>query len=404
MRILYHHRTRATDAQRIHILEMVRAFRALGHEVEIAALAGTETPRLDAKEQAREAGWKRLARKVPLAYEAVLLGSNIIGMPLLLWKIRSARPAFLYERYSLFNFSGVVAARLCGKPIVLEVNSPLAYEQRQEKGVRAFRLAAWMERRILNAATRVVAVSTPLRRMLVEGGVEASKISVLPNGVSFNQGSAADPARLRASLGLEGKVVIGFVGWFKKWHGLELLVRAFHQSGLSGGAALLLLGDGPAMSELRRQICELGLEQHVILPGAVAHEQVFAYLDLIDIAVQPAANPYCCPMKILEYMALAKPIIAPRQENIQELLEEGREAELFTPGSVQALSQALRTLANDSSMRARLGNQSFQAIARRGFLWTKNAEAVTELLRPWLDYQSFSGNSGEAKASPKVTR
>ena len=377
MRILYHHRTRATDAQRVHIREMVGAFRSLGHEVEIASLVDTEAGQGDAAGEAKEAGWKKLARRLPLVSELVQLGYNLAGLPMLVWKMHRWDPDLVYERYSLFNFSGVLAGRLCGKPVMLEVNSPLALEQHQDGDIRAFRTARWSERVIANAATRVFVVSSPLRRMMIENGVEASKLALMPNGVNRDRFRRGEAGELRSSLGLEGKTVIGFVGWFKAWHGVELLLKAFDEAGLAGrGAALLLVGDGPAMPAVRRYVEDRGLGGDVVLTGPAPHERIPAYLDLIDIAVQPAANAYCCPVKILEYMALGKAIVAPRQENIQDLLEDGMTARLFTPGEAGSLGRALRSLADDPAEGKRLGARAAESIERRRLLWTANAEGV----------------------------
>src|SRR5689334_14882726 len=107
MRILYHHRTRATDAQKIHILEMVTAFRELGHEVTIASLVKTESRSDEPEREAKESGWKKLLQRIPFASELVQLTYNLFAIPWLLSKIRSSRADFIYERYSLLNFSGV---------------------------------------------------------------------------------------------------------------------------------------------------------------------------------------------------------------------------------------------------------------------------------------------------------
>jgi glycosyltransferase involved in cell wall biosynthesis len=117
----------------------------------------------------------------------------------------------------------------------------------------------------------------------------------------------------------------------------------------------------------------------VVFTGAVPHAEIPPYLALIDIAVQPAANEYCCPMKILEYMGLSKAIVAPRQENIEELLEDGRQALLFNPGDRDSLGQALTALARNPGQRRSLGSLGREAIDQRGLLWTANAEAVVRL-------------------------
>jgi len=382
MRIIYHHRTRSTDAQRVHIQEMIRAFEELGHEVETVSLVPTNAGQDDAKRDAGEAGWKKVVRRIPFAYEIVQLGYNLLGIPMLLRRILRGQVDFVYERYSLFNFAGVVAARLCGKPLILEVNSPFALEQSRDRDIRLVRLAAWSERLICNAASRVIVVSTPLRRIMINAGVSASRLVVMSNGVAVDRFQPRiAPPDLRDSLGLNSAIVIGFIGWFRKWHGLELLLEAFHRSGLAArNAKVLLIGDGQAMRDLQEYVATHGLRESVIFTGPLPHTQVPAYLDLIDIAVQPAANEYCCPMKILEYMALGKPIVAPRQENIQDLLREGEEALFFTPGDAASLASALATLVNDREEAARMGRKGREAIEGRGYLWTVNARRVVEIV------------------------
>jgi glycosyltransferase involved in cell wall biosynthesis len=178
-------------------------------------------------------------------------------------------------------------------------------------------------------------------------------------------------------------VAIGFVGWFRRWHGLELLLEAFLESGLwRGQAVLLLVGDGPATGGLKEYVAANRLQDSVIFTGAVSHEQVPAYLGIVDIAAQPAANEYCCPMKIIEYMGLGKAIVAPRQENIEELLDHGRTAVLFKPGDPAGLSDALVALATDSSLREKVGQSALRAIRDRGLLWESNAQKVVEMIQP----------------------
>ena len=401
MRILYHHRTRSTDAQRIHIQEIVRAFETLGHEVAIVSLVPTDTAEGDATRDAEEAFWKRWVRRIPFSYELLQLGYNLLGIPMLLAALVRGGAGFIYERYSLFNFTGVVVARLCGIPLILEVNSPFALEQARDRDIRAHRLAQWSERVICNLATRVIAVSTPLARILESAGVQAGRIEVMSNGVSlekFQPGVAS--ADLARKLGVAGHVVIGFVGWFRNWHGLDLLLHAFHDGELSAaGARLLLIGDGPAMPGLRAYVREHRLEESVLFTGPVPHAEVPVYLDLVDIAVQPSANEYCCPMKILEYMALGKAIVAPRQENIVELLREGEEALFFQPGDAPSLTQALATLASDRQRSAAMGRRARRAIESRGYLWTSNAQRVIAML-------STAGKSGRRgwmrKSAPQL--
>jgi glycosyltransferase involved in cell wall biosynthesis len=383
MRILYHHRTRATDAQGIHIFQIVKALRDAGHTVELASVARADGP---LQESSAGGGPKSTGlQKVPYLSELVQLGYNAMGIPMLLWKMRRGRVDFVYERYSLFNFSGVLAAKLMGRPIVLEVNSPLALEQYRDGHIRWYGLAKWAERVVCNLATKVLVVSTPLARIMKDEGVAASKLEVMPNGVDLGQfehhlATQRETQSLRESLRLQGSVLIGFAGWFKAWHGLELLLDAFRKKDLaSKGAKLVLIGDGPAMPALQEYVRNHGLGESVVFTGPVAHDEMPRYLALVDIAVQPAANEYCCPMKILEYMALGKAIVAPRQDNILDLLDD-TSARFFTPRDEESLGNALEELIRDSALRTRLGSAARSAIDCRGLRWERNTERVISMV------------------------
>jgi glycosyltransferase involved in cell wall biosynthesis len=381
MRIVYHHRTRATDAQRIHILEMVKAFQAVGHEVEIVSLVHPETAQDDASRDSSEPVWKKLVRRIPWGYEIVQCGYNLLGIPMLLRTLLRRRAEFIYERYSLFNFTGVAAAALFRIPIILEVNSPFALEQSRDRDIRSFAFAAWTERLICNRATYVIVVSSPLRQIMIQSGVRPEKLVVMPNGIDpAHFARSAGSAELRRRLGLENCTVIGFVGWFRSWHGLDFLLEAFRDAGLARKATrLLLIGDGPAMPALREFVAGNHLDTSVVFTGPLPHPEIPPYVDLIDIAVQPAANEYCCPMKILEYMAMEKPIVAPRQENIEELLRDGEEALFFTPRDSRSLAAALDRLATDPLLRQQMGRHAYQAIYTRELLWSVNARKVAAL-------------------------
>src|SRR5262249_21294615 len=159
--------------------------------------------------------------------EIAQLGYNLIGIPMLLSRVLRSKTDFLYERYALFNFAGVITAKLCRIPLVLEVNSPFALEQARDREIRAIGFARWTEWRICNMASRVIVVSTPLARLMETAGVPPEKIDVMANGVSLADFQPLPAStELRQGLGIEGSVVIGFVGWFRKWHGLEMLVEA----------------------------------------------------------------------------------------------------------------------------------------------------------------------------------
>lgn len=381
MKILYHHRTRAGDAQGIHIEEMVHAFRELGNEVEVVALSGEG----DRGSHDGESSWAaRILGSAPSwLYEVMSLAYNVYGYLMLRRRAHAFRPDVLYERYSLNTFCGIWMGRRTGLPVILEVNAPLALEQ-ERLGKLAFRrLARRSERWICANSTWTIVVSDVLKELLAAKGVPRERMVVVTNGVDPRRfrPDVSDRA-IRAKHGLDGKLVIGFVGWFRKWHGLELLLEIFHGANLAERRVhLLLVGDGPARADLERFVAKNALGRYVVFTGPVRHEEIPEYVAAMDVAVQPSAPEYACPMKIVEYMAMGRCVVAPDQPNIREVIDDGRNGLLFPPGDKKALERVLLRAIGDDARRQALGKNALETVFSRGFLWSTNAQRAVSLAR-----------------------
>lgn len=391
MKILYHHRTRAGDAQGIHIAEIQRAFRSRGHEVREVALveAGTEAKADESGGEARGiAGLaSRLASRMPLPVkEAMELAYNAVAFRRLSRAIREFRPDFVYERYAANTFAGLAAARRHRVPFVLEVNSPLALEKARHEGLAFRGITRTIERRLATGADVTIAVTRVLARILEDEGVPAGKVVVMANGVRREFGASGDGAAFRRSFGIPlDAPVAGFVGWFRAWHGLERLIEtAASPAWREARVHLVLAGDGPAMPALRElRDASPDLRRRVVLCGPVPRAEIESALASFDVAVQPAVTPYACPMKIIEYMAAGRAIVAPGSANVRELLTHGETALLAPGGENPAagdLGAAILTLARDRELRERLGRAARAALFERGYLWEENARRVEELV------------------------
>lgn len=389
MKILYHHRTQAEDAQGVHISEMINAFRDLGHTVEVAALV---TPGAPAGREQRPSRWHALQRLAPTwCYELLGLLYNFYGYALLRRAIKRAQPDLIYERYALNTVCGIWASRRFSIPLALEVNAPL-YREQKALGRLAFpALARWTERWICSNASRTLVVSQAMKEILAEEGVPRSKMAVMPNAIDphrFHPGVSAHAVIRRYDL--QGQTVLGFVGWFRKWHGLETLLRVFHEARLwEKRAKLLLVGDGPAASDLEEYVRTNRLERYVVFAKAVSREEIASHIAAFDLALQPAVTEYASPMKLFEYMAMAKCVIAPDQPNIREIVEDGVTARLFRPNNPKSLADALIALIEAPDERKRLGARAREVVFERGHLWQKNAERTLELV--------LGGNSVRAR-------
>lgn len=379
MRILYHHRTRSEDAQGIHISEMVRAFRDLGHEVDVVSLVES-----NGAAAARGESMSRLTQRMPdWVYEVMSLGYNLYGYRYLASAIRRRRPDLIYERYSLNTLCGIWASRRFGIPLFLEVNAPLYYEQNQLGKLTFKGLARRSERWVCSNSTRTIVVSGVMRDMLAEEGIPKAHMVVMPNGIDpreFNPDVSGVAVRQR--YGLEARVVVGVVGWFRKWHGVDMLVEAMHRGGLlTGEVRVLLVGDGPASADVLRYVEANRLRDSIILTGPIARAQVPAHIAAMDVTVQPSATDYACPMKIIEYMAMGRCIVAPDQPNIREILDGGGTAFFFAKGDGESLRTALTDVIRDPHKRSETGRRAYERVLECQLLWRANARRVLDLLQ-----------------------
>jgi glycosyltransferase involved in cell wall biosynthesis len=384
MHILYHHRTTGQDAQGIHIQEILRAFTALGHTTALVSFADRhrgdgaaplQTQVTAARAGGERYGWLGRLRRLAIVYEAAELAYNAWGVYAMLRAVRRQRPDLIYERYSLFNVSGVIVARLCRIPLLLEVNAPLAYEKETYEKLVLRRLAYGLESLICKSATRTIVVSTPMRDILARQGVPVSHMVVISNGVNTVEIAAAlGHCDVRARHGIGAKLVLGFVGWFKPWHRLDTVIELIAtRPGWRERIHLMLVGDGPETPALVQRVRELGVESNVTFTGPVGRDTIYDHIDAFDIALQPHVTEYASPMKIFEYLALGKCVVAPDLANIREILTHGENALLFAPGDAADMARALEILVGDPQRVQRMGAAARRTIETRRYYWIENA-------------------------------
>ncbi|MCR5866056.1 glycosyltransferase [Aquincola sp. J276] len=179
--------------------------------------------------------------------------------------------------------------------------------------------------------------------------------------------------------GWENALVLGFTGFVRDWHGVDRVLHWMASPSADPRARLLMVGDGPARPELERLAAELGLGERVRFTGVVNREEVPALVAAFDIALQPAVVAYASPLKLFEYLALGKAIIAPRQPNIEEVLVDGSNALLFDPARPEAFEAGLTRLGSDAALRQRLAAGAAASIHQQGLTWQANARRVAAL-------------------------
>jgi len=303
------------------------------------------------------------------------------------------QPALLYQRYSPYNYTGAYLAMLFQLPFVLEYNgSEVWMAKHWGTPMRFSKWAAEIEIANLRAADAVVVVSQALKDELVARGIAAAKILVNPNGVDtcrFDPDIIREESqRLRKTLGLEKKVVVGFVATFGRWHGAEILARAVRPIiEKEPRAHFLFIGDGPTAAATRDIINADRLTQAAAtFTGIIPQKDGPIYLGACDLFVCPQTpNPdgspfFGSPTKLFEYMAMGSGIVASRLDQIGEVLKHRTTGLLVTPGSVDELANGILELVANADERKRLGSNARQEVLAR-YTWTAHTQRILDHIR-----------------------
>lgn len=348
----------------VHVRDFAQAAHRVGHHVRVFTSVVGEA----------QAHWSLPFDRIPErlgpaddSAEARGLGRNL-GLSATLAR-RHQQRAFdlIYERYSLWSHSALGFARRRALPYVLEVNSPLVVEQSTYRQLTRRETARRIERYLFAAASRVVAVSAEVAAYVCDNGGDSSRVLVALNGVDLSLYQDMPPIGAP-----DQRFTVGFLGSLKAWHGLEVLLDALARLvAVDRRYHLRVIGDGPERAPLLAGIDRRGLGQHVTLVGQVAREQVPEHLRDLDVTVAPYPRLdgfYFSPLKIFEYMAAGRPIVASRIGQIESVLCDGETALLVEPGNAAALAASIASLRGQPALAARLGAAArARAFSRHGW-------------------------------------
>lgn len=266
---------------------------------------------------------------------------------------RRVRPDIIHAHSPLLNaFPAIRVARSLGIPVVYEIrafweDAAVDHGTTNEGSLR-YRATRALETRAIRQADHVFTICEGLRSDIAARGVVPDKITVIPNAVdveSFQCGGVADPA-LKARLGLADGAVVGFIGSFYAYEGLDLLLDALPRMlAARPEARLLLVGGGPQEDALKAQAQRLGVADQVVFAGRVAHQEVARYYDLIDVLAYPRHSmrltELVTPLKPLEAMAQGRVFVASDVGGHQELIRDGETGTLFRAGDADALARTV---------------------------------------------------------------
>jgi len=285
--------------------------------------------------------------------------------------------AFVWQHHQPCALAGLAVARRWRLPLVLHVDAPVVWESGQWGVERPLGAAVerWGEGPVVRQADLITCPSEEVAEALVSRfHVGRDRVLVTPGGVDVHRFTPDGPD---VDVGLDVEHVIGWVGSFRRFHGLEHLVRAVAQlrhDGLDVG--LLLVGDGQDRPRIEGMLNELAIP--AALTGSVPSTDVPAYLRAMDVAcvTHPGVGGFhYSPMKLREYMASGVAAVVPAVGELKRLFVDGQDVCSYDPGVDGALVSVLRDVLRDAALRERVAAGGLAKMRREGS-WDAQLERV----------------------------
>ncbi|MCU1385398.1 MAG: glycosyl transferase group 1 [Acidobacteria bacterium] len=300
--------------------------------------------------------------------------------------------SFVYQRYSLNSYAGIVAARRFRVPLILEYNGSEIWMSRHwGRPLKYEALSRRIEQLNLTLPDVIVVVSRAMGDEVIGRGADPAAVLVNPNGVDPDAFNAdVDASGVRQQYALGDATVVGFIGTFGPWHGAEVLARAFvdlhRRAGSAARVRLLMIGDGASLPQVRRILSDGGALEATVFTGLVPQQDGPAHLAACDILASPhVPNPdgspfFGSPTKLFEYMAMGRAIVASNLDQIGDVLEHGRTAWMVPPGDATALADGLERLVDDPDLRMTLGAAAREQVLAR-YTWRQHTRRTIDRLR-----------------------
>lgn len=291
------------------------------------------------------------------------------------WAIREWKPDVLHAHSPmLVGLPALAASRRHGLPLVYEVrdlweNASVDRKRFSERSPQ-YRVARALETSVLRRADAVVAICEQLRLELVGRARRADGVHVVANGVDATQfmPRPGDPAAA-ARWGVEGKHLLGYVGTFQPYEGLDLLLKSLpailERDPL---AHAIIAGSGGQEAQLKALAASAGLNGHVTFTGRVPHEEVGAIYSLASVMVYPRVltrtTALTTPLKPLEAMAMSKCVVVSDVPAMRELVEHRDNGLIFRAGDPADLAEQCIALLTSPSMQAEIGTRARERVLK----------------------------------------
>ncbi len=238
----------------------------------------------------------------------------------------------------------------------------------------------------LHLSDAIICPSQVTRDYIASLGLDRQLATVIPNGVSPSDFSPSPlPTR-------ENRIpVLLYIGTLADWQGLDVLIKALPKILEQRQVKLQIVGRGRSRQRkaLAKQIRKLGLEEHVLIQPAVPHHEIPQLISEADICVAPLGlndrnvTQGACPIKVLEYMAAGRPLLASNMPIVRELVREDVDGLLFSPNDPNDLARQTLTLLNNFDLSQRLATSASERALTK-FTWHESQKKLVKVYKKLL--------------------
>ena len=336
-----------------------------------------------------------------------LLKKSKIGYIMQLLKlVMKYRFDIIYTRNISRGFIGILIKKLWKSKLVFEMNGISLDEVRLieeqsttgEKGHRnaQIKFLGYLENFVIRKADAVIAVTQGIKDYLINHGMDKNKVWVIENGANtelfkpIKDSNVLKKLKNRLRINDDENVVV-FIGNLAPWQGVEYLI---HAAPLiveeMQKTKFLIVGDGMLKGKLESLSKELNMEHSILFTGTIPYENVPNYINISDVCVAPFIRTRnesmgLSPLKIYEYLACGKPVVASNIKGVGDLLESSNSGIPVIPDNPNELAKAIIKLLKDKQLREQIGKNG-REIAVNNYSWENTAKKTMEVLESILKY------------------
>lgn len=363
-----------------HMRGMVSGFKEEGHTVEILVL-GNKLQSLDSSRQT--ISFKSILKKV---------------LPKILWRtlkeiqqirfdrhaarelysaVQKFNPDVIYERSAWMSNGSIQIIKQFNIKHIVEINAP--FEEEVKGFEKASSFISFIGKKklklLFQAADLVAPITSSLQKHIIENyAVNKESCIVVPNAINKSEIQISDSrvTEIRKTFDLTNKTVVGFVGSIFPYHGVNRLIQSISNLNNSD-VALLIVGDGYLIPELKELAQMLGLSSRTHFTGSVPKEDIYNYIAAMDVVTLPNTEWYCSPVKLFEYGGLGKVILAVNESGVSDVMTDA-DGVLFENNEHDFQEALTAALSNLDALKAK--SNTFQQKILAHHTWAVNARQI----------------------------